>query len=113
MKMTGVDIFRESNKAADTHADWLMDNGDSGPGAQWMASHLHDKIQKSRHIVLSLDEAEGEVDLVRHGMSVVSLRRVSYGGCVLINASAMIAEREALRKGIEHVTVISKVVSSF
>ena len=24
-------IFRESNKAADTHANWLMDNGDSGP----------------------------------------------------------------------------------
>ena len=27
-------FFRESNKAADTHANWLMDNGDSGPGAQ-------------------------------------------------------------------------------
>ena len=26
-------IFRDSNKAADTHANWLMDNGDSGPGA--------------------------------------------------------------------------------
>ena len=48
-------IFRESNKAADTHANWLMDNGDSGPGAQWMAPDLHDKIQKSRHIVLSFD----------------------------------------------------------
>ena len=36
-------IFRESNKAADTHANWLMDNGDSGPGAQWMAPDLHDK----------------------------------------------------------------------
>ena len=46
-------IFRESNKVADTHADWLMDNGDSGPGAQWMAPDLHDKMQKSRHIVLS------------------------------------------------------------
>ena len=50
-------IFRESNKAADTHANWLMDNGDSGPGAQWTASDLHDKIQKSRHIVLSFDGA--------------------------------------------------------
>ena len=39
-------IFRESNKAAETHANWLMDNGDSGPGAQWMVPHLHDKIQK-------------------------------------------------------------------
>ena len=43
MKMT---VFFESNKAADTHANWLMDNGDSGPGAQWMASDIHDKIQK-------------------------------------------------------------------
>ena len=28
-------IFRESNKTADTHANWLMDNGDSVLGAQW------------------------------------------------------------------------------
>ena len=28
MRMIGVgNIFRESNKAADTHAHWLMDNG--------------------------------------------------------------------------------------
>ena len=40
--------------------------------------------------------------------------KVSYGGCVLKNASAMIAEREALRKGIEHLTVLfPTVVSSF
>ena len=31
--------------------------------------------------------------------------KVSYGGRVLMNASAMIAEREALRMGIEHLTV--------
>ena len=35
-------------------------------------------------------------------------------GCVLKNASATIAEREALRKGIEHLTVLfPTVVSSF
>ena len=40
--------------------------------------------------------------------------KVSYGGCVLKNASAMIAERESLRKGIEHLTVLfPTVVSSF
>ena len=40
--------------------------------------------------------------------------KVSYGGCVLRNASAMIAEREAQRKGIEHLTVLfPTVVSSF
>ena len=36
-------ILRESNKAADTHANWLMDTGDSGPGAQRMALDVHDK----------------------------------------------------------------------
>ena len=40
--------------------------------------------------------------------------KVSYGGCVLRNASAMIAERESLRKGIEHLTVLFPTeVSSF
>ena len=66
-------IFRESIKAADTHANWLMDNGDSAPGAQWMAPDLHDKMRKSRHIVLS--------DLVRllgycgYGMNTDLLRK--------------------------------------
>ena len=46
MRVIGVGhIFRESNKAADTHANWLMDNGDSGPGAQWEAPDLHDQMQ--------------------------------------------------------------------
>ena len=53
-------IFRESNKAADTHANWLMDNGDSGPRAQWMSPDLRDKVQKSRHIVMSFDGARRE-----------------------------------------------------
>ena len=40
--------------------------------------------------------------------------KVSYGGCVLKNALAMLAEREALRKGIEHLTVLlPTVVRSF
>ena len=66
-------IFRELNKAADTHVNWLMDNGDSGPGAQWVAPDLHDKIQKSRHIVLSFDGARRESGL--YGMNTVLLRR--------------------------------------
>ena len=37
-----------------------MDNGDSGPGAEWVAPDLHDKMQKSRHIVLSFDGARRE-----------------------------------------------------
>ena len=40
--------------------------------------------------------------------------KVSYGGRVLRNASAMIAEREALRMGVEHLTVLFPTeVSSF
>ena len=35
-----------------------------------------------------------------------SFEKVSYGGRVLRNASAMTAEREALRMGIEHLTVL-------
>ena len=68
-------IFRESNKAADTHANWF------GPGAQWMAPDLHEKMQKSRHIVLSFDGARREAGLVRllgffgYGMSTVHLRK--------------------------------------
>ena len=44
-------IFRESNKAADTHANWLMDNYDSGLGAQWEAPDLHEKCTK--HVIFS------------------------------------------------------------
>ena len=36
-----------------------------------------------------------------------SFEKVSYGGRVLRNASAMTAEREALRLGIEDLTVLS------
>ena len=75
-------IFRESNKAADTHANWLMDNGDSGPGAQWMAPDLHVKMQKSHHIVLSFDGARrgertwcGLLGFYGYEMNTVPLRK--------------------------------------
>ena len=81
MKMTGVDIFHESNKVADTHAYWLMDNGDSGHGAQWTASDLHDKYKNNIILCCFLMGPEREVDLVRlrgfcgYGMSMIFLRR--------------------------------------
>ena len=111
MRMTGVGIsFASQTKPRDTHANWLKDNGDSGPGAQWMAPDFHDKTQKSRHIVLSFDGARRETGLGAAAW-ILWLRdeygtfeKVSYGGRVLRNASAMIAEREALRVGIEHLT---------
>ena len=39
-------------------------------------------------------------------MNTVPFEKVSCGGRVLRNASAMIAEREALRMGIDHLTVL-------
>ena len=121
MRMTGVGISFASQTKLQTHMlNWLMDNGDSGPGAQWMAPDLHDKMQKSRHIVLSFDGARR-----RSGFGAAAwilwlldeygtFEKVSYGGRVLRNASAMIAEREALRMGIEHLTVLFPTeVSSF
>ena len=113
-EMTGVEhILRESNEVADTHANWLMVLKRNG---RRLISPI--KYKKSRHIALSFDGARRRSGL---GAAAWILRneygifeKVSYGGCVLKNASAMIAEREALRKGIEHLTVLfPTVVSSF
>ena len=51
---------------------------------------------------------EGRADWVRLLVrnEYVSFEKVSCGGRVLRNASTMTAEREALRKGIEHLTVL-------
>ena len=75
-------IFREWNKAADTHANWLMDNGDTGPEAQWIAPDLHDKMAKSHVILCCLSMGpEPRADLVRllgycgYGMNTVPLRK--------------------------------------
>ena len=61
----------------------------------------------SRHIVLSFDGARresglGVVALILWLPNEYGILEVSYGGCLLRNASAMVAEREAPRKGIEH-----------
>ena len=72
-----------------------MDNGDSGLGAQWMAPDLHDKMQKSRHIMLSFDGARRGSGL-RAAAWILWLwneygtfEKVSYGGRVLRNDSAI------------------------
>ena len=92
-------IFRESNNAADTHANWLMDNGDSGPRAQWMAPDLNDKMQKSHRVVLSFDGARRETEFCA-AAGILWLRdetgsfeKIIYGGRVLRTTSAMTAER--------------------
>ena len=93
---------------------------DSGPGAQWEAPDLHEKLQKSRHILMSFDGARR-----RSGLGAAawilwmrdetgSFEKISYGRRVLRNASSMTAEREALRMGIDHLTVLFPTeVSSF
>ena len=103
-------IFRESNKAADTHANWLMDNGDSGPGAQWMAPDL--TIKYKNHVILCclsmVPERRGGLGAAAWILwlrdDYGTFEKVSYGGRVLRNASAITTEREALRMVIEHLT---------
>ena len=77
-------------------------------------------MQTSRHIVLSFDGARRVSGLGAAAWILWTrdeygtFEKVSYGGRVLRNASAMIAEREALRVGIEHLTVLfPKEVRSF
>ena len=55
----------ESSKVADTHANWLMDNRDTGHGAQWRPRNLQEKLRTTKHIVLKFDGATREVDWVR------------------------------------------------
>ena len=70
------------------------------------------KCKKSRHILLSFDGVRRESGLGAAAWILSSrdecgtFEKVSFGGRVLRNASAMIAEREALRMCIEHLTVL-------
>ena len=50
-------IFRESNKVAYAHANWLMDNGDSNPGAQLTRRDYMKKLKDAKHVILSFDGA--------------------------------------------------------
>ena len=69
-------------------------------------------MHNSRHNLLSFDGARrgsgfgaaAWILWLRNEYGI--FEKVSYGGRVLRNASAMIAEREALRMGIEHLTVL-------
>ena len=79
-------------------------------------------IKCKNHVILCCLSIwpEGGAGLVRllgfngYEMNMVPFQKVSCGGRVLRNASAMIAECEALRMGIEHLTVLfPTVVSSF
>ena len=82
------------------------------PGAQWETFGLCEKLQKARHVVLSFDGARrgsrvgaaAWVLWVRDEAG--SFEKVSHGGRLLRDISAMVAEREALRMGIECLAVL-------
>ena len=105
-------IYRESNKAADTHANWLMDNCDSNPGAQWKRRNYSEKLKSARHVVLSFDGA-------RRGSGIGAaawilwirnmngeFERIAHGGKLLDDTTAMASEREALRMGVENLAAL-------
>ena len=50
-------IVREHSTVAHMHANWLMDNDDSGAGAQWETLGLCEQLQNARHVVLSFTGA--------------------------------------------------------
>ena len=70
-----------------------------------MAPDFHDKMQKSRRIVLSFDGARRGSGLGAAAWTLWlrdeygTFEKFSYGGCVLRNVSAMIAERGGLENG--------------
>ena len=105
-------IFHESNKAADAHANWLMDNGDSNPGAQWTRRNYMGKLKDSKHFILSFDGARRSngngaaawVLWIRNKNG--EFERISHGGKVLMNTTAMTAEREALTMRVEYLATL-------
>ena len=112
-KVAGADtFFRESNKAANTHANWLMDNGDSNPGAQWKRRDYCEKLKSAKHVVISFDGTRrGSGDAAAAWILWIrntngELEGISHGGKVLKDTTAMTAEREALRMGVEHLMTL-------
>ena len=87
-----------------------MDSGDSGAGAQLETPGLCEKLQKARHVPVSFGGASrgGRLGAAAWGLLVRdetgSFERVSHGGPLLWDMSAMAAEREALRMDNERLT---------
>ena len=105
-------VFRESNKTADTHANWLLDKGDSNPGAQWKRRDYCEKLKLAKHVVLSFDGARrgngnGAAAWILWIRNLKGeFERIAHGGKLLRNTTAMEAEREALRLGVENLTIL-------
>ena len=73
---------------------------------------LHEKLQNTRHILMSFDGARRGSGLGAAGWilrlrdDTGSFEKISCGGRVLRNISAVTAERESLRIGTERLTVV-------
>ena len=64
------------------------------------------KLQNTRHILMSFDGARRGSGLGWLRDETGSFEKISHGGRVPRNISAMTVEREALRMGIERLTVL-------
>ena len=100
-------VYWEHKKAADAHANWSMDNGDSSPGAQREVADLPCKIQEAKHILICFDGARRGSGLGAAAW-VLWMRdkgghfeKLSHGGKILEDNTAMAAEREAIRMGVQ------------
>ena len=82
------------------------------PGAQWKRRDYCEKLKKAKHVVLSFDGARrgngngaaAWILWVRHMKG--EFERIAHGGKLLRNTTAIEAEREALRLGVENLTIL-------
>ena len=94
------------------NANWLMDNGDSNPGAQRKRRDYLGDLKAAKHVVLSFDGArrgngDGAAAWILWVRNVKGeFERTSHDGKVLRDTTAMKAEREALRMGVEHLLIL-------
>ena len=99
--------FASTSLSLDTHANRLMDTGDSS-GKRLVSAKSY---RKARHVVLSFDGARhgcglGVAAWVLWVREAGSFEKVSHGGRVLRHNSAMVAELEAVRMDIERLAVL-------
>ena len=66
-------IFCESNKAADAHANWLMDNGDSNPGAQWTRRDYMGNLKDAKHVFSRLMDRDEAMEMDTQSMRLFGL----------------------------------------
>ena len=99
MRVAGAGTFSVNQTRLLTRMpNWLMDNGDSIPGAQWKRRDYSGKLKAAKHVVLSFDGARrGNGDGAAAWILWIrnmngEFERISHGGKVLRDTAAMTAE---------------------